>query len=76
MDKDHARFVVKRITMLGVDMMLLLENYEIHHPYMVDDIMSLKGYIGRLVKMLYAKSRHDVEQKQKSKQRAKRVDKT
>lgn len=57
LDKENVRLCVKRITMLGVDLMLLLETYDIEHDPVVDDIMSLKGYIGRLCKMLQQKNR-------------------
>ena len=63
MSHEHARFIVKRITLLGVDLMMLLENYTIDSGPCVDDIMSLQGYIGRLFKMLSAKVKHDVKLK-------------
>lgn len=57
LDKDNVRKCVRRIGMLAVDLMLLLESYDIEHDPVVDDIMSLKGYVARLCKMLHQKNR-------------------
>lgn len=49
--------------MTSIDLMILLENYTIDSGACTDDIMTLKGYIGRLIKMLYAKLKHDARAK-------------
>jgi len=58
--------------MLGVDLMILLENYPIEHDPVVDDIMSLKGYIARLCRMLYAKNRYIAIKRLAAEQQAQR----
>ena len=63
LSKEHARLIVKRITLIGVDLMMLLEDYDIDHGAVEDDIMSLQGYIGRLMKMLHAKYRYEAKKK-------------